>query len=72
MPIKNDRQLRVSKEAAEQFRKSIGELDRATADANAILRKAMLDGMQSQLQTLEDEIDEYERGHDDHGEVRAP
>jgi transcriptional regulator with XRE-family HTH domain/cytidylate kinase len=61
--IKNERQFRITKAQADQFRRAIGEITASTQSdkVESILRKAELEGLRSQLSDLEREINEYER-----------
>lgn len=59
--IKNEKQYRMTKAQADRFRQAIAE---ATANPNrgisAKLRKAEIDALASQLEDLEEDVDEYE------------
>lgn len=61
--IKNERQFRITKAQADNFRRTIAAIEaRADADKrDPILRKAELDALRSQLSDLEEEITEYEQ-----------
>src|SRR5437867_996838 len=59
--IKNERQYRITKAQAENFRRTVAEVT-ANPDRNLhpVLRKAELDGLKSQLGDLRRELQEYE------------
>jgi hypothetical protein len=61
--IKNERQFRITKAQADNFRRAIAAIEtRAESDKrDPILRKAELDALRSQLSDLEEEITEYEQ-----------
>ena len=60
--IKNERQYRITQARAEEFRRTIvrSEQDQASRKLHPKLRQAQADALQSQLQTLERELREYE------------
>jgi hypothetical protein len=61
--IRNEKMLEVSKQAAQEFRDAINKLeDDKTWEPHPLLKTAVLDGMRSQLESLDEEIAEYERG----------
>ncbi|HMP06722.1 MAG TPA: XRE family transcriptional regulator [Lacipirellulaceae bacterium] len=67
--IKNERQFRITRSAAEKFERLISELEQADADGVRpdLLRVAELSGLRSQLADLRTQIEEYERlksGHE--------
>jgi DNA-binding XRE family transcriptional regulator len=58
--IKNERQFKITKSQADKFTAAINELKTAPARGmHPSLRKAELDGLQSQLDDLSQEIAEY-------------
>jgi transcriptional regulator with XRE-family HTH domain len=60
--ITNERQHRISRAEAKQFEKAIAhaERQREGSEMHPRLRKAMVDGLQSQLDELQEEIARYE------------
>jgi ribosome-binding protein aMBF1 (putative translation factor) len=59
--IKNERQFRITKAHAEKFERAIEEVSAAPKrDLHPALRKAQIDGLQSQLEDLKRELREYE------------
>jgi len=62
MMIKNERQYRISKAQAETFAQALAHIEQAPADAGVhlLLRKAEREALQSQLESLRDEIRAYE------------
>ena len=60
--IKNERQYRITQARAEEFRRTIvrSKQDQASRKLHPKLRQAQADALQSQLQTLERELREYE------------
>ena len=62
--IKNDRQYRIAKAAADRFRAALERLADSTArslpDVDPIVRQAQADALRSQLTDLETELREYE------------
>ena len=64
--IKNERQYRISKAEAERFEQALAGTDEQTAHLHPLLRQAMHDGLQSQLDELRSQIAAYEHlRHDD-------
>lgn len=62
--IRNARQYRITKAQAENFRRALEEFDdspEAHPRVHPLLIKAQRDAIASQLETLEQEIEEYER-----------
>lgn len=62
--IRNARQYRITKAQAEKFRRALNEFDdrpSAHAGVHPKLIKAQRDAIVSQLESLEQEIEEYER-----------
>ncbi len=58
--IKNERQFRITKHQADKFATAIQELKATPAkDMHPLLRKAEVDGMQSQLDDLNEQLAEY-------------
>ncbi len=62
--IKNDRQYRITKAAAEKFRHSIDEMeshkDSTPSDIDPVIERAQLDALKSQLHELQVQLREYE------------
>lgn len=62
--IRNERQYRITKAQAEKFRRAMTEFDErpvAQSGVHPKLVKAQREAIVSQLETLEQEIEEYER-----------
>ena len=60
--IKNERQYRITQARVEEFRQAIAqsEQERRTSKLHPKLHQAQADALQSQLQTLERELREYD------------
>lgn len=58
--IKNDRQYRITKAKAEEFRAALEDAARDTSIDDPLIAQAMRDGIASQLHSLEFEVTEYE------------
>ncbi len=59
--IKNERQYRITKAQAKQFKKAIAEMARSSKrKTQPVLHKAQIEAMRSQLGDLERDIEEYE------------
>lgn len=60
--IKNERQYRITKAAAEKFGRAVAELEAAAPrpDVHRLLQKAELDALRSQLEDLRAQLEEYE------------
>ena len=58
--IMNERQYRITKAQADRFRQSIKEARSYESTLSPRMRQAVLDGMRSQLDDLEREIDQYD------------
>ena len=60
--IKNERQYRITKAAAEKFEQSLASFDSepASPDVHPLLRKAERDALVSQLDELRDQLHDYE------------
>ncbi|HIA55318.1 MAG TPA: helix-turn-helix domain-containing protein [Candidatus Melainabacteria bacterium] len=58
--IQNERQYRISKAAAERFKVALGTFDESRSDVHPLLLKAEKDALASQLESLVEEITEYE------------
>lgn len=61
--ITNERQLQISKAQAERFRQSLAALEKGELDGtnlDPLMKKAQIDAVRSQLDTLLSEIGEYE------------
>lgn len=70
--IKNERQYRITKAQAEKFEKAIQEMRRSVkGEVGAVLRKAQIDAMKSQLGDLHRDIEEYETLRSGHRKVLA-
>lgn len=61
--ITNMRQYRITRAQAERFRQALNNVDEAYRFADSILRQAMRDQYESQLEELQEELAEYERLH---------
>lgn len=62
--ITNERQYRISKSEAERFEQALAGSDEHTARLHPLLRQAMRDGLQSQLDELRAQIKAYEHLRD--------
>ena len=61
--IKNERQYRMTKGWIQKFTQTVGQLDahpEESAALHPVLRKAERDGLASQIETLQQEVQEYE------------
>lgn len=58
--ITNQRQYRITKAQAARLREALAEAGQESTELDPRLRQAMRDGLDSQLQTLQQELDEYE------------
>lgn len=58
--ITNERQYRITKAAAERFRKAIAESETAETNLSPRMKQAMLDGLRSQLDDLCNEMAKYD------------
>lgn len=58
--IKNERQYRITKAAADGFEKSLREIPHRVSSEDSLLHKAQVDAMTSQLEELRGQIEEYE------------
>ncbi len=67
--IANERQYAITKAQAERFKESLAKAGAPDRKFHPKARKAMHEGLQSQLQDLENEIAEYEKLRD--GKSRA-
>jgi hypothetical protein len=66
MAIKNAKQLETHKQALQKFSEAIEALEQDDSwEANANVRKVVIDGMRSQCKILRHVIRQYERGNDD-------
>jgi ribosome-binding protein aMBF1 (putative translation factor) len=63
--ITNERQYRISKAEAERFEQALVASDKETAQLHPLLRQAMHDGLQSQLDELREQIVAYEHLRND-------
>jgi len=59
--IKNDRQYRITKARADEFRTALAEASEDKTVSDPLIAKAMRDGVASQLQSLDFELAEYDR-----------
>lgn len=62
--ITNERQLQISRAQAERFRASLRALERSSlqsTELHPVMKKAQIDAVRSQLETLLSEIHEYEQ-----------
>ena len=62
--ITNERQYRISKAEAERFEQALSVSDKQTEHLHPLLRQAMHDGLQSQLEELHTHITAYEHLRD--------
>lgn len=62
--ITNERQYAIAKAQAERFKEALAKPDEQGKKLHPKVRKAMREGLQSQLQDLETEIAEYEKLRD--------
>ena len=62
--ITNERQYAITKAQAERFKESLAKAAAPDKKLHPKVRKAMQEGLQSQLQDLEDEIAEFEKLRD--------
>ena len=61
--IKNERQYRITKGWIQKFTQTLGHLDTHPEESDSLhplLRQAERDGLKSQIETLEQEVREYE------------
>ena len=60
--IKNEREYRITKAQATKLQQALLDLEESDAEArlDPLLRKAQIDSLQSQLEDLQEELDEYE------------
>jgi ribosome-binding protein aMBF1 (putative translation factor) len=58
--IANERQYRITKAEAERFREALAQRDESINDLDPRLRRAMREGLESQLGELRDQLAEYE------------
>ncbi len=64
--IENERQYRTTKTWIEEFTQTLGRLDARPeegAPLHPLLRKAERDGLESQIENLQREVQEYEALH---------
>ena len=59
--IRNERQYRITRAQAGKFRRALADLESApeTRGVHPLLKKAQIDGLRSQLEDLEAELEEY-------------
>ena len=62
--ITNERQYAITKAQAERFKESLAKADAPDQELHPKVRKAMQEGLRSQLQDLENEIAEFEKLRD--------
>lgn len=62
MMIKNERQYRITRTQAEKFAQALAQIEQTRSDAGVhpLLRQAEREAIQSQLESLQREIGEYE------------
>lgn len=61
--IKNGRQYRITKSQAEKFERALQEISRRSsqeADVDPLVQQAIVEGTESQLSELQEELAEYE------------
>ena len=58
--IRNERQYRITKAQAARFRQALAEAGHEAPELDARLHQAMRDGLASQLESLEQELQDYE------------
>src|SRR2546430_2404400 len=61
--IKNERQYRITRAQAEKFRGALAQMDRQsreTGETDPLVQQAIVNGMESQLADLEQQIADYE------------
>lgn len=64
--ISNEREYRITKAAVEDFERSLVGIEERNDDLHPLLRKAMREGTESQLEELREQLAEYDalrRGH---------
>ena len=59
--IKNEKQYRITQKQAERFRQAIAKLGSPNAGENPVLFKAQKDALNSQLEELEEQLQEYRK-----------
>lgn len=58
--ITNERQYRITKAQAARFREAVAQAEPEAPDLDPRLRQAMQEGLDSQLQTLQQELEDYD------------
>jgi len=58
--IANERQYRITKAEAERFEEALAQSDESISDLDPRLRRAMREGLESQLEELREQLAEYE------------
>lgn len=60
--IKNEREYRITKAQAEKFERALADLSASEGDPglHLLLKKAQREGIQSQLEELQEQIAEYD------------
>lgn len=58
--IANERQYRITKAEAERFEEALAQSDESISDLDPRLRRAMREGLESQLDELREQLAEYE------------
>lgn len=58
--ITNERQYRIAKAEAERFEEALAQGDESIMDLDPRLRRAMREGLESQLEELREQLAEYE------------
>lgn len=58
--ITNDRQYRITKEEAGKFATALAQEDRSAAQMTPLLRTALREALESQLQELQEELADYD------------